>query len=167
MTADERRPPSAASRADILATLRTMLLGSKRGGPQQTLLIGLGLGLFALTFLAYELDIFYHSGGVVFIPLHAALVGATAAFWTGYSRSGLLSGWVLTYLSFLGWRTEWATDISPRPLIERIAYVVRPDGLAALAIIGLGVAIIGFVAGTLARTAIDTLRAGPQTATDN
>lgn len=144
-----------------------MLLGSKRGGPRQALLIGLALGFFALTFLAYELDIFDHSGGVVFIPFHAALVGVTAAFWTGYSQSGLLAGWVLTYLSFLGWRTEWATDISPRPLIERIAYVVRPDGLVALAIIGVGVAVIGFIAGALARKGIDTLRAGPQTATND
>ncbi|QCC49476.1 hypothetical protein DV707_17280 (plasmid) [Halobellus limi] len=144
-----------------------MLLGSKRGRPQEALLIGLGLGLFALTFLAYELNIFYHSGGVVFIPFHAAFLGVAAAFWTGYSRTGLLAGWVLTYLSFLGWRTEWATDISPRPFIERIAYVVQPDGLVALAIIGVGVAVIGFTAGTLARKGIDALRTGPQTATND
>ena len=144
-----------------------MILGSKRERPRQILLIGLALGLFGLTFLAYELDIFYHSGGVVFIPFHAALVGVTIAFWTGYSRTGFLSGWILTYLSFLGWRTEWATEISLRPLIERIAYVVRPDGLVALAIIGFGVALIGFTLGMLARKTIDTLRPGARTTTDN
>jgi len=144
-----------------------MLLGSKRGKPRQTLLIGLGLGIFVLTFVAYELDIFYHSGGVVFIPFHATLVGVIAAFWTGYSRIGLLSGWVLTYLSFLGWRTEWATDISPRPFIERVAYIIQPDGLVVLAIVGVGVAVIGFTVGSLARKTIDMLRSGPRTTTDN
>jgi hypothetical protein len=167
VTSDERRSPSPLSRDDILATFRTILLGSKQGGSRQTLLIGLALGIFALTFLAYEVDIFYHSGGVIFIPFHAALVGVTAAFWAGYSRIGLLAGWVLTYLSFLGWRTEWATDISPRQLIERIAYVVQPDGLMALALIGVGVAVIGFTAGTLARKGTDMLRAGSQTATND
>lgn len=166
MASDKRRPLSAPGRDDILATFRPVLLGSNRNGPRQALLIGLGLGFFALTFLGYELDVFYHSGGVVFIPFHATLVGVTAAFWTGYRRTGLLSGWVLAYLSFLGWRTEWATDISPRPFVERVAYVVRPDGLVVLASIGLGVAIIGFTAGALVRRGIDALRGRPSTATD-
>jgi hypothetical protein len=89
-----------------------------------------------------------------------------AAFWTGYRRHGLLTGWGLTYLSFLGWRVEWATDISPRPLIERMAYVVRPDGLLALAVIGVGVAVIGFIVGVLARRSINALRASPRTASN-
>ncbi|WP_276260845.1 hypothetical protein [Haloglomus litoreum] len=164
MTADEGRPPP--NRADVLATFRTVVLGSNRGAPRRTVLIGLGLGLVVLTFLAYELDIFYDSGGVVFIPFHAALVGLAAAFWTGYSRTGLLSGWALTFLSFLGWRAEWATEISPRPPVERVAYVVRPDGLVALAIIGLGVAAIGFTAGALTRRGIDAVRTGSRTASD-
>jgi len=167
MTSDGRQLTTTPRRDDILATFRTILLGSKRGGQRQALLIGLSFGLFALTFLAYELNIFYDSGGVVFIPFHAAIVGVTAAFWTGYRRFGLLSGWVLTYVTFLGWRTEWATGISPRPLIERIAYVFRPDGLVALAIIGVGVAVIGFTAGTIVRKGINTLRAGPRTTTNN
>jgi len=167
MPSDERRLTAAVSRDDILASLRPLFLGSERGGPRRTLLIGLALGLFVLTFFGYELDVFYHSGGVVFIPFHAALVGVTAAFWTGYSRTGLLSGWVLTYCSFLGWRTEWATDISSRPLVERIAYVLQPEGLVVLAIIGIGVMGIGVTAGALARKAIDTLRAKTRTATNN
>lgn len=160
MTSDRKQLTRTLRRDDILATFRTILYGSKQGGQRQALLIGLAFGLFALTFLAYELNIFYDSGGVVFIPFHAAIVGATAAFWTGYHRYGLLSGWVLTYVTFLGWRTEWATGISPRPLIERIAYILRPDGLVALAIIGVGVAVIGFTAGAIVRKGINTLRDG-------
>lgn len=166
MTADGRQSGSSLSRADILDTFRTTLLGPKPERAQRAVLLSLALGLFGVTFLAYELDIFSHSGGVVFIPFHAALVGVAAAFWTGYSRTGLLAGWLLTYLSFLGWRAEWATEISPRPLTERIAYIVRPDGLAALAIIGVGVSVIGFTAGALVRNGVDALRTEPQTATD-
>jgi len=140
------------------ATLRTLLLGSKRVGPRPGYLIALGLGLFGLTFLAYEIGVFYHSGGVVFVPFHAAIVGMIAAFWVGYSRNGLLIGWIFAYLSFLGWHAEWATDISPRPLIERIYYVIRPDGLVALAIMALVVAVVGFTAGEISRKGINVLR---------
>jgi hypothetical protein len=160
MTADEWPPTTTPKRDDVLATSRTVLLGSKQGGNRQSLVIGLALGLFALTFLAYELDIVSHSGGVVFVPFYAAFIGLTAAFWTGYGQIGLLSGWALTYITFLGWRTEWATGISPRPLTERIAYIVQPDGLVVLAIIGIGVTVIGFIAGTIARKGIDRLQAG-------
>lgn len=160
MPSDERRPPSATIRDDMLATLRTMLLGSKRGERRYTLLIGLGLGLFALTFLVYEFDMFHYYGGAIPISFHSALIGVTAAFWTGYRRVGILFGWILTYLTFLGWLAERATEISPRPLIGRIAFIIQPDGLAALAIIGVIVVIVGFSAGTLARKTIDTFRDG-------
>lgn len=167
MTADERGRNSAPGRNDRRAPLRTVLLGPERGGSRRIRLAGLALGLFCLTFSAYELDVFSHSGGVVFVPVHAATVGAIAAFWAGYSRNGLLSGWGLTYLSLLGWRAEWATDVSPRPLVERLAYVVRPDGLLYLAVVGVVVAVAGFAAGTLARKGIDALRGRPRTATDD
>lgn len=160
MTADEWPPTTTPKRDDVLATSRTVLLGSRRGGGRQSLVVGLALGLFALTFLAYELDIVSHSGGVVFVPFYAVFIGLTAAFWTGYGQIGLLSGWALTYITFLGWRTEWATGISPRPLTERIAYIVQPDGLVVLAIIGIGVTVIGFTAGTIARKGIDRLHTG-------
>ena len=166
MRSDEREHNSVPRQDDFRATLRTILFGAEQIGARQVLLTGLPLGLFGVTFVAYELDIFSHSGGVVFMPFHAAIVGVIAAFWTGYRRHGLLTGWGLTYLSFLGWRAEWATDISPRPLIERMAYVVRPDGLLALSIIGIGVAVVGFTAGALARRGINALRASPRTASN-
>jgi hypothetical protein len=161
MTAGEHQSPSPTSQAEITTIIRRILFGSKQGPPQQTVLIGVALGLFGVTFLAYELDIFYHSGGVVFVPFHAAVVGLIAACWTGYRQIGVVTGWGLTYVGFLGWRAEWATDISPRPLIERIGYVVQLDGLIALAIIGAGVAVTGFTAGAIARQVINRLRTDP------
>jgi hypothetical protein len=166
MTADERRTPATSNRADGLATARSVFLGSEQGGPRRAVLTGLAIGLSVLTFLAYEFGIFYDSGGVVFIPFHAALVGGAAAFWTGYSRTGLLSGWVLTYAPLLGWRAEWATEISPRPLLRRVAYVVQLDGLVALAIMGFGVAVVGFTVGALTGKGIDVLQTGSRTTTD-
>lgn len=149
-----------------MCEVNTILLGSGRRNRCWVFLTGVGLGLFGVTFVAYELDIFSQSGGVVFIPFHAAIVGGIAAFWTGYSRNGLVVGWGLTYLSFLGAQAEWATDISPRPLIDRIAFVVQPDGLLALAMIGTVVALIGFTAGALARKIVNTIQAGFQTGID-
>jgi hypothetical protein len=163
MASDERGDNAAPRQETLRGTLHTMLLGSARVGPRWEYLTGLALGLFGVTFVAYEFNIFYHSGGVVFIPFHATIVGGIAAFWTGYSRNGLVAGWGLTYLSLLGMRAEWATNISPRPLINRVAYIVQPDGLLVLAIIGAVVAVVGFTAGALARKGIDTLRTVVQT----
>lgn len=155
---DERGGNTALKRDDHRGFLATILLGSGQARFRWKYLTGLGLVLFGVTFVAYELDIFSHSGGVVFIPFHAAVVGAVAAFWAGYSRNGLIVGWGLAYFSFLGWQAEWATDISPRPLIDRVASIFQLDGLLALAIIGIVVAVIGFTAGTLAEKLITTVQ---------
>lgn len=167
MKSDEQKSNSAPRRNSLWATLRTIFLGSEEVGIRYSLLTGFALGLFGVTFFAYELNVFYHSGGVVFIPFHAAIVGVIAAFWVGYNRNGLLFGWVLSLVPFLGWHAEWATEISPRPLIERVAYVVRPDGLLYLVIIGAVVAVLGFIVGALARRGIDTLRTGARTTIDS
>ena len=162
MTSDERGQNAAPERESPRGTLDTLLLGSHRTGDHWGYLTVLALSLFGVTFLAYEFDIFYHSGGVVFMPYHAAIIGAIAAFWAGYSRNGLVAGWGLTYVSLLGMRAEWATDVSPRPLVDRVAYVVQLDGLLALAIIGTGVTVIGFTVGAFVRRGINTLRTGAQ-----
>lgn len=162
MTSDKRGQNAAPRQEKSQGTLHAILLGSARVGRRWEYLAGLALCLFGVTFLAYEFEIFYHSGGVVFIPFHAAIVGGIAAFWAGYSRNGLVTGWGLTYLSLLGMQAEWATDISPRPLLDRVASIVQPDGLVVLAVIGVVVAVVGFTAGALARQGINTLRTGAQ-----
>lgn len=160
MTSDERGQNAAPRQEKSQGTLHAILLGLTRVGRRWEYLAVLALSLFGVTFLAYEFEIFYHSGGVVFIPFHAAIVGGIAAFWAGYSRNGLVAGWGLTYFSLLGMQAEWATDISPRPLLDRVASIVQPDGLLVLAIIGIIVAVVGFTAGVLARKGINTLRTG-------
>jgi hypothetical protein len=166
MTSTGREHTGARERDDVQTTLRTVLLGPSDGRSGRGRLAALAVGLFGLTFLAYELDVFYHAGGVVFVPFHAVIVGGIAAVWAGYSREGLVAGWGLTYLSLLGMRAEWATDISPRPLVERVAYVVELDGLLALAVIGAVVAVVGWSVGALARKGITALRGRSRTDTD-
>lgn len=167
MTSGTPANPSISGRSDLRAALRTIVLGSEPGDRRRGLRTGLALGLFGTTFFAYELGIFFDSSGIVFISFHAAIVGVIATFWAGYARNGLLFGWVLTYLSFLGWHAEWATEISVRSLANRVAYFVRPDGLLALTSIGLIVAVVGFTAGALTRRGIDTLRAGSRPVIDS
>lgn len=166
MASDGVKHTTTGGRDDDGSTLHSVLLGSNRGRSRRCLLVALALGLFGVTFLAYEVGVFYHAGGVVFVPFHATVIGAIAAFWAGYSRDGLVAGWGLAYLSLLGMRAEWATDISPRPLLERVAYVVEPDGLLVLAVIGAVVAVVGFTGGALARRSITALRARSRTVTD-
>lgn len=166
MMADEKGQNTALRRDDHRGSLATILLGSDQVGFSWKYLTALGLTLFGVTFVAYDLGIFSHSGGVVFIPFHAALIGVIAAFWSGYSRNGLVAGWSLTYFSLLGWQAEWATNISPRPFIHRVASIVQLDGLLALAIIGVVVAVIGFTSGAVAEKIITILQTGPQTDSD-
>lgn len=154
MTVEGRTQTVSSNWTDLRSTLHTFLLGSNQGRQHWVNLAGLGLGLFGVTFLAYELGIFFYSGGVVFVPIHATIVGGIAAFWTGYSHNGLVVGWALTYMSFLGMDAEGATDASARSLIDLVAAVVEPEGLIYLGILGLAVAVIGFTTGAMTETAI-------------
>ena len=61
MTSDERGQNAPPRQGDFQGTLHTMLLGSARVGRRWEYLTGVALGLFGVTFLAYEFDIFYHS----------------------------------------------------------------------------------------------------------
>jgi hypothetical protein len=69
---------TTVSRRDGRQRIRqTGLLGSDRRNRRWEFLTGVALGLFGVTFFAYEFDIFSDSGGVVFVPFHAAIVGGS------------------------------------------------------------------------------------------
>ena len=121
--------------------------------------LGMGLVVFVGTFLGYAAGFFYHSGGVVFIPYHAAVVGMLAALWVGYRRDGLVFGWVVTYMSLLGSHADHAfLGISHRSIEHRIAYFLRPDGLVALAVEGIILGTLAFGFGYLLRSGIRIVR---------
>lgn len=136
---------------------RSFLLGSSRTDRRRHLLVG--LAAFVVTFVAYALGIFYVSGGLVFIPYYAAVVGMLVACWVGYRNGGLVIGWVVTYASLLGYRADHAfIGISRRPLLYRISYFFRLDGLAAFAVEGVILGSLAFVVGYLLRLGIDLAR---------
>lgn len=101
-------------------------------------------GVFVATALAYAVGLFSTTGGVVFLPADAAVVGILGAGLFGYRQSGLAFGWLAAYAPLLGAVADhYLLDLSTRPLAERIAAFLSPDGLAFL-----GVAAV--VLGTLA-----------------
>jgi hypothetical protein len=163
---DERHRGGRATGDADRGVVATALLGSGPLPARWRRLAAVALGLALLTFSAYELGPFTNGGGVVFIPFFAALVGLAAACWAGYARQGLLAGWLLTVATLLGWQAEWATGISARPLVDRIAYVLEPAGLAYLAVLGAILAVVGFSVGAAARWSVETLRAGRRARTD-
>lgn len=158
MTIEEWSPGTTPRWPDLRRALHTVLLGTNRGRHHWKYLIGLGLSLFGVTFVAYELGIFYYSGGVVFIPVHATIVGVIVSIWSGFSRNGFVVGWILTYLSFLGMLAEEATNVSSRLLIDRIAAIIAPEGLIYFWILAFAVAVVGVTIGAVSEKAIRSSR---------
>ncbi len=141
----------------LTPSTRSFLVGPSRAGRRRHLVVG--LAGFVVTFVAYALGIFYVSGGLVFIPYHAAVVGMLVSCWVGYRNGGLVIGWVVTYASLLGYHADHAfIGISRRPLPYRISYFLRPDGLAALAVEGVILGSLAFVVGYLLRLGIELAR---------
>lgn len=140
-------------------SLRSFLFGTKQSEHHRHLVFAIALGVFVTTFAAYALGLFYVSGGVVFIPFHAALVGMIAGCWVGYSRRGVLFAWVVTYTSLLGYHADHAfLGLSGRGFAEQLTYFVRLDGLVFLAVEGIILGTLAFVLGALVRWGLDSFR---------
>ena len=137
---------------DVSLDLRTVAIGRGRSRRRRSVLVLVAILVFITSFGGYALEVFAVSGGLVWIPFHAAVVGMLAAGWVGFRGEGLVVGWVLTYSSFLGWHADWALfEISRRPLTARLAYFTRLDGLAALGIEALVLGTAAVAVGTVAR----------------
>lgn len=148
----------------MTASLRSILVGKKQSAYHRYLVVALALGVFVTSLAAYALGVFSVSGGVVFIPFFAAVVGMLAGCWVGYSRSGLLFAWLVTYTSLLGYHADHAFfGLSGREFGDQLAYFVRSDGLAFLAVEGLVLGTLAFVLGFTVRWGIDSLRTGAAT----
>ena len=136
----------------MVPTLRSVLLGTDRTLSNRYPTLALVFGVFSATTAAYAVGAFSVSGGVVFLPFHAAVVGTAAAGWLGYSRGGLAFGWAVAYASLLGSHADHAFfGLSGRGLPERAAYFLSPDGLVFLAVEGVALGTIGFALGAFAR----------------
>lgn len=140
-------------------TLRSVLLGARRDGPPPYLTGLVAVGGFLASLAGYALGVFEVSGGVVWMPFHAAVVGIAAACLLGGVRRGLLAAWVGTYAALLGYHADHAFfGLSGRTLGERFAYFVEPDGLAFLAVEAVVLGTIAFLLGRGLRLGFDAVR---------
>jgi hypothetical protein len=145
----------------MVRQIRRVLLGRERPASIRHPVLLLAPALLLATTAAYATGLFSISGGVVWIPSQAALVGALAGSWIGYSRRGLLSAWLLAYASLLGYLADHAAfGLSGRPPIERAAYFFSLDGLAFLAIEAVALGTIAFAVGAAARCVTGAIRDG-------
>lgn len=143
----------------MFTSLRSILVGAKRSDAPLYLVGALALGGFVVTVTAYALGIFAVSGGVVWVPFHAAIVGICAGFVVGCVRYGLLSAWIVTYMPLLGYRADHAFfSLSGRSVSEQAAYFVGLEALAVLAVEAIALGTIAFTFGSLARIGADALR---------
>jgi len=143
------------------SALRSIFLGRRGNGSPPLLAAVLAVGGFTTAITGYALNIFGVSGGIVFVPLHAAVLGMGAACLLGGLRRGLLFAWVATYAALLGYHAEHAFFGLPgRTLGEQFAHFLEPDGLAVLALMAVVFGTLAFVAGSLARLCVDTVRGG-------
>jgi hypothetical protein len=141
------------------STLHSLLVGGDRSDAPPYLVTALAFGGFVFTVAAYVLEIFTISGGIVWIPFHAAVVGMCAGCLVGYFRRGLLFAWVVTYTALLGYRADHAFfGLSGRSFGEQAAYFFELDGLAVLAVEAVVLGAVAFGLGWIARVGIDAIR---------
>lgn len=141
------------------AALRSLLVGPTRADRRRYVAVAVAVGVFATTLAAYALDVFAVSGGVVFIPFHAAVVGVSSGFWVGYTRRGLLFAWLVTDAALLGFHADHAFfGLSGRGFVEQLAYFLGLEGLAVLALEAVVLGTLAFTAGGLLRLGVDSLQ---------
>lgn len=138
-------------------SLRSILLGTKASTHHPYSVLMVAVGVFVLTLLAYAVGFFTVSGGVIWIPFYAAVVGMIAGFWVGYARRGMLFGWLVTYTALLGYHANSAfIGQSRQGLLEQFRYFTRIDGLGYLAVVALVLGTLVFTLGTLMRWGIES-----------
>lgn len=120
----------------------------------------LSLIVFVVSFALYAVGVFYVSGGVVFIPYYAAVVGVLAAATVGFARGGLVAAWVVVFSALYGFRADHVfLGLSYRPLVGRIALFVEPESLAVYGIEAVLVGTIPFLVARGLRYGVRTIRA--------
>lgn len=133
-------------------SLRSTLLGTNRSEHHRILVLALALGVFATTFGAYALGVFSVSGGLIWIPLHAALVGLIAGCWVSYTQRGLVFACVVVYASLLGVHAHrTVSQVSGQGFIDPLVSLVSLDDLVFFAVEAIVLGLLAFVLGSLAR----------------
>jgi apolipoprotein N-acyltransferase len=134
----------------VSTVLRTLLVGRRRHPLQRPLLAGLAVVLFFLSLSAYATGLATVSGGVVWVPGHAALIGVAAGFGVGFARGGLLFAWLASYASLLGFFAYGAAiEAAEGDLVERVGSLVRVDALVFFGVEAVLFGTVAFVLGSV------------------
>ncbi len=140
-------------------SLRTLLLGPGYTRFRRNLMLLSAVVLAVATCIAYAVDLFTVSGGILIIPGDATVVGLVVAAGVGYRSSGLIFAWIPFFPTYLGFHADWAFfGLSRRSLSEELAFFFDPVGLAVFASAAVFLGTLACGAGSLARRSLDLLR---------
>lgn len=139
--------------------LRELLLGSGDGHTRRALGLFTTVVVALATFLAYALDLFAVSGGIVVIPGDATRLGLVVAATLGYRRDGLVFAWLALFAASLGFHADWAfLGLSGRSLSEELAFFFDPVGLAVFAAAAVLLGVPAYGVGALGRRSLELVR---------
>lgn len=135
--------------------LRPLLLGADPESYPSIAGWLLPIAVFGVSFAFYAGGLFSVSGGVIWIPGDAALLGLAVSLVVGYLGAGLLVAVASVYGAVLGYHADHAfLGLSSKSRLEQLAYFLELDGLAYFAVIALVIGTIGFVLGSLGSTVV-------------
>lgn len=112
-----------------------------------------------VSFVAYALDVFTVSGGVVVVPGDATLLGIVVAALVGYRGTGLLLGWLAAFAPLFAFGAEWGLlGLSGHDLAGKLAFVFDPTSLVVYGVTAAIVGGVGYSTGSLFRLDLAALR---------
>lgn len=139
--------------------VRELLLGSEYSRFKRTLNLLTAIVLAVATFVAYAVDLFVVSGGVLIIPGDATVVGLVAAAVVGYHCGGLIFAWLHFFATYLGFHAEWAfLGLSGRSFAEELEFFFDPVGLAVFFTAAVLLGTVAYSAGVLIRRSVSLIR---------
>jgi hypothetical protein len=137
-------------------SLRKLLLGPGYTRFRRNLTLLSAVVLAVATCIAYVVDLFTVSGGILIIPGDATVVGLVVAAGVGYRSSGLIFAWIPFFATYLGFQADWAFfGLSGRSLSGELAFFFDPVGLAVFASAAVFLGTVAYGAGSLARRSLD------------
>ncbi|WP_318571157.1 hypothetical protein [Salinigranum marinum] len=143
----------------MVPPLRELLLGSAHSRFERTLALLGAVGLAVATFVAYAVDLFAVSGGVLILPGDATLVGLAVATVVGYRSGGLVVAWLALFAPYLGFHADWAfLGLSERGVAEELAFFFDPVSLAVFGTAAVFFGTLAYGTGALIRRSLRILR---------
>jgi hypothetical protein len=140
----------------MASSLRKLLLGPGYTRFRRNLTLLSAVVLAVATCIAYAVDLFTVSGGVLIIPGDATVVGLVVTAGVGYRSSGLIFAWIPFFATYLGFHADWAFfGLSGRSLSGELAFFFDPVGLAVFGTAAIFLGTLAYGAGSLARRSLN------------